>query len=83
MTITDAELLAHRRKKEADALETIELLEAELALMRDYLANVQEGIRHLTGEQATTVLCPTCKGAGREDSCFDCGNHGYIEEEVK
>ena len=28
-------------------------------------------------EEGETV-CPTCKGAGRADSCFDCGNRGYM-----
>ena len=37
---------------------------------------------HHDGEQVLyldegEVLCAACKGAGRWDSCFDCGNRGY------
>lgn len=27
---------------------------------------------------AGETVCPSCKGAGRWDSCFDCGNRGYL-----
>lgn len=27
---------------------------------------------------AGETVCPSCKGAGRWDSCFDCGNRGHL-----
>lgn len=36
-----------------------------------------QGVQHLTLDEGET-LCPKCKGRGRWDSCFNCGNRGYM-----